>query len=397
MRLKIAFIFILSILIPTALLAYFGLQAVRSERSIVERSMKERYEATADIIESEIDSTLSVVSPELSKNKQLVESIILDQAAIFKGQAVVTDDKGTILGGVDQNGLGEPMVTRHLKKMPYTISIYERYPVLLERYEDRKKALYFYIIIITLSAVTILAGGLFTLDALSKQWALAELKSEFVSGLSHDLRRPLTSIRMFSEMLKDNLVANDEKKREYYTAINSESERLTQLANNILDFSRIESGRKTRSLKNEDIGKIVKEASEYFLSYNIDESHPVSVSIQEGLPPLKVDASAVSQAVLNLLSNAAKYSEAGQEIHIAVRKKANEIALEVTDKGVGIPRPEQKKIFRKFYRVHRGDSDVEGSGLGLALVKYAAEIHGGRVAVESEVGKGSKFSIILPV
>jgi signal transduction histidine kinase len=397
MRLKIVLIFLLSILIPTALLAYFGLQAVRSERSIVERSMKERYEATADIIEGEIDSTLSVMSPELLKNKALVESIILDQASIFKGQALISDEKGAILGGADRKDMGKPMVTRHLKKMPYSILVYEKYPVLMERYENRKKALYFYITIIMLSVVLILAGGLFTLNALSKQWALAELKSEFVSGLSHDLRRPLTSIRMFSEMLKDNIVSTEEKKREYYTAIHSESERLTQLANNILDFSRIESGRKEGRFKNENIGKLVRESVDYFLSYNTEEAHPITVVIQEGLPTLKMDSSAISQAILNLLSNAAKYSDPGQGINVVVRKRMNDIVVEVIDKGVGIPPGEQKKIFRKFYRVHRGDSDVEGSGLGLALVKYAAEVHGGRVHVESEVGVGSKFSLVLPV
>ncbi len=384
-------------MIPTALLAYFGLQAVRSERDIVERSMRERYETMADIVEGEIDSTVSVLSQESVKNKALIESIVLDQASIFKGQTVISDDKGAVLGGAGYESLGEPMVKRRLSNLPYTISVYERSPALLEGYEKRRKVLYSYITIIALSAVSILAGGMLTLNALSKQWRLAELKSEFVSGLSHDLRRPLTSIRMFSEMLKDGLVAGDEKRAEYYKAINSESERLTQLANNILDFSRIESGRKTRTLKNEDIGKLAEEAVDYFISYNTDEAHPVKVTIQDSIPTVKVDASAISQAVLNLLSNAAKYSQSGQEIGVEVKKRLNDIAIEVTDKGVGIPPGEQKKIFRRFYRVHRSDSDVEGSGLGLALVKYAAEIHGGRVIVESEVGKGSKFSIVLPV
>ena len=398
MRLTVALIFILSILIPTTLLAYFGLKAVRSEKSIFENSVKQRYEAMADIVESEVDTTVAGLSRELLKDKPFIESIISDQASIFKGQVVITDDKGSALsGGPSGKDRGQLMASQRMKKLPYTISVYERYPLFIERYEQRRKALYAFIGIIAMSAVAILGGALFTLSALSKQWQLAELKSEFVSGLSHDLRRPLTSIRMFSEMLKDNLAATEEKKREYYEIINAESERLTQLANNILDFSRIETGRKARKFKDEDIAKLVKETVDHFISYNRDEERNVALSMQNGLPRLKVDTAAVSQAVLNLLSNAVKYSPSGKGVKVNVRKRIKDIAIEVIDEGIGIPRGEQKKIFRKFYRVQKGDSDVEGSGLGLALVKYAAKIHGGRVELVSEVGKGSKFTFVLPV
>ena len=396
MKLTVALIFILSILIPTTLLAYFGLKAVRSEKSIFENSVRQRYEAMADIVESEVDTTVAGLSNGLLQDKPFIESIISDQASIFKGQVVITDDKGTVLGG-DGKNRGQLMVTQRMKRLPYTISVYERYPLFIERYEERQKALYAYIFIIAVSAVAILGGALFTLSALSKQWQLAELKSEFVSGLSHDLRRPLTSIRMFSEMLKDNLAATDEKKREYYGIINAESERLTQLANNILDFSRIETGRKARKFKDEDIAKLVKETVDHFISYNRDEERNVALSVQDGLPRLKVDTAAVSQAVLNLLSNAVKYSPTGKGVKLNVRKRIKYIAIDVSDEGIGIPRVEQKKIFRKFYRVQKGDSDVEGSGLGLALVKYAAKIHGGRVELVSEVGKGSKFTLVLPM
>ncbi|MDD5428345.1 MAG: ATP-binding protein [Candidatus Omnitrophica bacterium] len=397
MRLKVTLIFTLSILIPTVLLAYFGLKAVRSERSIVERSMQERYETMADIIENEIDTTLAGVSRSFVKNKTVVELIILDQASLFKDQVSVHRADGSVLGEADKKYLKNPVVTRRLKNLPYTLTVYERYPALLERYEDRKKALYFYVTIIAISAVLILAGAAFTLGALSRQWQLAELKSEFASSLSHDLRRPLTSIRMFSEMLKDNLVASDEKRREYYTAINSESERLTQLANNILDFSRIENGRKVKHLKQEDVARLVKETVDYFQSYSLDEAHPVSISIPQGLPFIRIDASTISQAILNLLSNAAKYSDPGKAIKVSVKKRLKDLAIEVADEGTGVPKSEQKKIFRKFYRVHKDTADVEGSGLGLALVKYAAEIHGGRVELVSKVGEGSRFTLTLPL
>lgn len=395
MRLKIALLFILSILIPTTLLAYFGLQAVQSERNIVERSVRQRYEAMADVIENEIDTALSGLSKDAINDKSLLEPVLRDQTSLFSDQAAIFDDKGNALGA--NKGRGQLMVTRRLKELPYTIAVFEPYSFSLESYEKRKKVLYFYVTLIATSVVLILGGGAFTFSALSQQWRLAELKSEFVSGLSHDLRKPLTSIRMFSEMLKYNVVPNEEKKQEYYNVINAESERLTQLANNILDFSLIESGRKRHRFKETDIGKLVRETADYFISYNIGEEHHIALSIQDNLFPIKVDASAVSQALLNLLSNAVKYSPPGKEIKVNVYKKQNGVAIEVADEGIGIPRPEQKKIFRRFYRVRRVASDVEGTGLGLALVKYAAQIHRGRVMVQSEEGKGSKFTLILPV
>ncbi|MDD5136770.1 MAG: HAMP domain-containing sensor histidine kinase [Candidatus Omnitrophica bacterium] len=398
MRLKIALIFILSILIPTALLSYFGLKAVRSEKVIVESSIKQRYEAMANIVESEIDATLSGLSPELLKDRPFIESIISDQASLFKGQIVILNNKGSAVGGTGAaKDRGQLMVMRPMRNLPYTIAAYERFPLLIEKYEARKQGLYAYITTICAAAIAILAGALFTLGALSRQWRLAELKSEFVAGLSHDLRKPLTSIRMFSEMLKDGLVPGDGKKEEYYKIINTESERLTQLANNILDFSRIETGSKKHRFKEEDIGKLVKDTADYFLSYNLDEKRPISVSIEKDLPRVKSDAGAISQAVLNLLSNAVKYSPPAKPIKVNVRKRAKEIVVEVIDEGVGIPRNEQKKIFRKFYRVQNLKSEVEGSGLGLALVKYAAEIHGGHVELLSELNKGSKFTLVLPL
>ncbi len=397
MRLKVTLIFILSILIPTALLAYFGLQAVQSEKRIFENSIRQRYESMADVIENEIDTALAALSKEFLRNKRVTESIIIDQLSVFKDQAAISDLSGNPLGGADSRDRGKLMISRRMRSGPYIISVYERYPLVLERYEARSKALYAYVAIIGMSVVAILGGALFTLSALSRQWRLAELKSEFVSGLSHDLRRPLTSIRMFSEMLKDNLVPTEEKRREYYNVINIESERLTQLANNILDFSRIESGRKDHKFKTEDIGKLVKETTDYFLSYNLDDDHPVKVFIAAGLPAIKIETSAVSQAILNLLSNAVKYSPQSKEIKVNAYRSASHVVIEVIDEGIGIPRKEHKKIFRKFYRVREDTSEVEGSGLGLALVKYAAEIHGGRITVESEVGKGSKFTLVLPV
>lgn len=396
MKAKIAFIFLLAIFIPTSFLAYFGLLAVRSEKSIVERSIRQKYEAIADIVEGEIRSALNRAQKELLDNPKYVEYLVTEQASIFKDEVAILDKEGRQTG---QKARGDkPMLIRELKDVPYAIAVYERYPLLLNKVEQKKQNLYLYMSIIWLSALSILAGSFFTLSALSRQWRMAQLKNEFVQHLSHELRRPLTSIRMFSEMLKTGRVPSEDKKQEYYGIVAAESERLTHLANNVLDFSRIETGRKSHSFKKEDLAKVVTDVVERFKNYIMEETHPVSLNIEEGLPPVNVDESAISQAIMNLLTNAEKYSPPGKKIRVNLLRKDKTAIVEVMDQGIGIPRSEQEKIFQKFYRVsHKDVVQAEGSGLGLTLVKYVAEAHGGGIKVESEEGKGSKFSLVLPI
>ncbi|MFH1189710.1 MAG: ATP-binding protein [Candidatus Omnitrophota bacterium] len=397
MRVKIVLIFILSVLIPTALLAYFGLQAVRSEKAIVETNIRRVYESMADVVEDEIKTALYGLSESFLKDKAKVESILINQASMFNYQVKIFNDAGKPLGGELPKELGAPVLRKNIKGISYIIAVYEKYPVLIKGLGDRKNRLTSYMAMIIFSALFVLGGSFFTLSALSREWRLTELKSEFVSSLSHDLRRPLTSIRMFSEMLKNNTVPSEEKKREYYNIISSESEQLTNLANNILDFSRIERGRKKYEFRDEDITKIVGVTVERFKSYMAHESCKVSLAMDPDIPVLKVDADSISQAVTNLLTNAFNYSPFDKEIKVNVVKKPGEVAVEVIDNGMGIPRNEQKKIFRRFYRVESKDMNVEGSGLGLTLVKYAAEAHHGKIVVESKEGRGSKFSLVLPV
>jgi len=405
MQLKMALIFTVSILIPTAFLAYFGLGAVRSEQAIVERNIKERYKAMADVVEGGIRSTLADMPEELSGNRQYLESVLLGETTIFKDEVRIFNREGKKIKGPGRSfadagrkeTLAEADFSRPISGFPYTIAVYERHPALLAKLEQKKKGLYLYIALIGTSAFAILCGGFFTLRALTREWRMAELKAEFVMHLSHDLRRPLTSIRMFAEMLKDGRVPSEEQKSHYYGIISDESERLAHLANNILDFSRIEMGRKRYDLKEENITTLVKSAVEQFKSRMRDEKRRVSLNIEEGIPPVKLDATAVSQALVNLLANAAKFSPAEREITVNLLRRRNDDVIEVIDGGIGIPRAEQKKVFRKFYRTaQKQTTETEGTGLGLTLVKYTALAHGGRVEIESEEGKGSKFSLILP-
>ena len=411
MRIKIAVFFILTILIPTALLAHFGLLSVRNEKEIVERSMRQKYAAMAAIVEEEIKAELSQAPAHVLGDPQQWNAILLNSAGMFKDEVVLFDRRGAVLGGKSGKAIGDAVFTRPLRGLPYTIGVYEKYPALLANLEAKKKGLVFYISIIIFSVFSILGGSIFTLSALANEWRQARLKGEFASHLSHDLRRPLTSIRMFSEMLKNGDVPNEDKRKEYYGIISEESDKLTLLANNILDFSRIESGRRKYNIKEEDITRIVREAVERFKVYTIKEGRSIALFVdpadegwekrekgEGGYPIVKVDAGAIAQAIMNLLTNADKYSPADKQIKVNLKRAKKTVAIEVIDRGEGIPQEEIKRIFQKFYRVPRKDvASVEGSGLGLALVKYTVEAHGGHVEVESKKGRGSTFRIILPV
>jgi len=411
MKSKIAFFFILTILIPTSLLAYFGLLSVRNEKVIVEKGMRQKYEAMAGIIEEEIRTGLSETPEALLGDPDHWKSVLLKGADVFKDEVFLFDLAGHPLDN-SQRELAQAGYARKAHNLPYIIAVYERHPNLLKNLEEKQEGLAFYISIIIFSVFSILGGSIFTLSALSREWRQARLKSEFTAHLSHDLKRPLTSIRMFSEMLKNDHVPSEEKKKEYYDIISEESDKLTNLANNILDFSRIEEGRRKYNIRDEDITRIVRETVERFKVYTAREAKNIKLTMDSppseadskknggrpGYPVVRLDAGAISQALMNLLTNADKYSPGDGTIVVQVRNEKKHVVIDVGDQGEGISKAAQKKIFEKFYRALRKDvAEVEGSGLGLALVKYTAEAHGGKVKVDSQEGGGSIFSITLPM
>lgn len=244
----------------------------------------------------------------------------------------------------------------------------------------------------------LLLGIILTLRAASREMSLAAAKSSFVSNVSHELKTPLTLIRLYAETLELDRVKDDQQAKDFLRTINGETRRLTQLINNILDFSKIEAGRKEYRFVSSDVAEVVETVLRTYEYQLTDAGFEVSTRIDHGLPMVAIDAEAVSQAVVNLLNNATKYSEDAKKIEVAVAARDSHIAIEVADHGIGIPRSEQQKIFEKFYRVSTTlVHNTKGSGLGLALVKHVVEAHGGRVLVDSELGRGSRFTILIPI
>jgi signal transduction histidine kinase len=254
------------------------------------------------------------------------------------------------------------------------------------------------LLLIGAAIALLLIGLILALRATTREMKLVEAKTTFVSNVSHELKTPLALIRLFAETLELGRVRSPEEAHEYYRIINRESRRLTRLINNILDFSRIEAGRRHYQFVETDVAQVIAEVLQSYDYQMTNAGFEVQTDIQPGLPLALIDREALAQAVLNLLDNAVRYSAQARRIEVSLHPRGGDIAIEVVDHGIGIPRAEHQRIFEKFYRVSKGlVHDTKGSGLGLAIVKHIVEAHRGRVTVESAPGKGSRFTILLPI
>jgi signal transduction histidine kinase len=262
---------------------------------------------------------------------------------------------------------------------------------------SRKILTYNYTVLAALCLLMI--GGVWlTYRNVSREMNLARLKSDFVANVSHELRTPLALIRLYAETLELGRLTAKEKYQEYFRIIREESERLTALINNILDFSRIEAGRKEYEFKETNLADLVRSTLDSYRFQIEQNGFAFEENISSDIPPVIVDREAIARSLLNLVNNALKYSKEQKYIGVSLYRANSRVNLEVRDRGIGIPPNEQEKIFEKFYRC--GDPlvhNIKGSGLGLSLVRHIARAHGGDVLVESAPEKGSKFTIALPL
>jgi two-component system phosphate regulon sensor histidine kinase PhoR len=245
-----------------------------------------------------------------------------------------------------------------------------------------------------MSFAIILLGAIFFLYAAEKERRLNVLKSELIANVSHELKTPLSVIRMFGDMLGSGRVPSEQRRHEYLAIICRESERLTSLIDNILDFSALEGGKRPYRLEKGDVAEAVGRALATFRYRSEQDGVEIHVEQSDGLPPVLIDEEAIALAVINLLDNAVKYG--GQTpIEVELSKKRSSVEISVRDHGPGIPTESLHRVFERFYRGPYASS-ARGSGIGLSLVQHIAQAHGGRAWARNAPGGGAIVGFSIP-
>jgi len=288
-------------------------------------------------------------------------------------------------------------VTRNLDEsgLPWRLQVRPRQPALLQADLVRRQKLYLALFVAVMALLVF--GSYLTGRTVRKELEIARLKSDFVSVVSHEFRSPLTSVRQLGEMLMRGRVPSEERRQQYYELITRESDRLARLMERVLDFSRMEEGRKQYRFEPLDTTAWLRALAQDFQAEVAAQGVSIEAVVPDELPLLVADREALTSAVQNLLDNAVKYSPGCKTVWLEAEPGDSSLVIRVRDRGVGIAEQDRKHIFEKFYR---GGSEtsrrVKGVGLGLSLVKQIAAAHRGSVQVESRPGQGSTFTITLP-
>jgi two-component system phosphate regulon sensor histidine kinase PhoR len=254
------------------------------------------------------------------------------------------------------------------------------------------------LLVIGVMDIILLFGAWLIFRNVRKQIELSQLKSDFVSSVSHEIRTPLALITIYIETLEMGRVKDAAKIREYYTIILNETTRLSGIVNRILNFSQIESNKRKYTFAEEGINEIVENAANSFRHSVENKGFTYSFIPAKDLPRMSADKEAITDALVNLVDNAMKYSTDAKEIVVRTGKSERYVWVEVEDHGIGISEKNQKYIFDKFYRVTETNlaNKVKGSGLGLAIVKHIVDAHNGMINVQSTPGTGSRFRLSFP-
>jgi len=310
----------------------------------------------------------------------------------------VRGQDGRVLAISDKAPSGMPSYrTGFVDNFPrWSLELYSLNPRFLQTLLASRQRVFFFMFLLIAGILGF--GLILAVRAVSHELELARMKSDFVSTVSHEFKSPLTSIRQLAEMLQAGRVPSEDRRRQYYDVLVEQSERLSLLIENILSLAKIEDGRKRFEFKPVEIGALLRETVAPISDRVRHDGFTIEMETEGGPHVIIADGPALAQAVTNLVDNAVKYSGDARRVILRSSVRGPDLVVSVRDFGQGIPRDEQAKVFDRFYR--GGDPltrSVKGSGLGLTLVKEIIDAHRGKVLIESEPGRGSTFSIVLPL
>ena len=309
----------------------------------------------------------------------------------------LADAEGHAFGGQWVEGPAQQALRSSMQaQLPWTLQVTGLDPsTFMAEMTERRRL--FWAGLATMGAL-VLAAGYAIVRSVTRELKVARLQGDFVSAVSHEFRTPLASLCHLSELLAAGRVPSDQRRQEYYQALQHESERLHRLVESILDFRRMEVGAHEYQLEALAATTLVRAVAEEFAQEVQERGYTVEIQVEESLPRVRADREALRRAIWNILDNAVKYSPDCKTVWLDASRGGDRVAIRVRDQGLGIARKEQEKIFEKFYRAaHAKAAGVRGTGLGLAMVQHIVTAHRGQLQVESRPGAGSTFTILLPL
>jgi two-component system phosphate regulon sensor histidine kinase PhoR len=339
---------------------------------------------TAIIVYDEEELLGSLLAP-------LIEDVGEDRVAN------IVDDKNRVIFGQSIEDAGEYVVSR---RFPSTLYKW-RLQVAMKAaalFASSAEAKWFSEVLLVPATVTVIAFGFIILGlVVVRERRLNRLQSEFIANVSHELKTPLSLIRMYGELLLMGSVKDAVKAKSYHEVILRETERLTGLIDNVLNLARIEGGKGVYEFATASPREVVERSVELARHRVAKSGVGIELAMASGLPSIVVDEHAIALAIVNLVDNAAKYAIGTDFVGVEVHREGSWLCIDVYDHGIGIPQEHLRRVFERFYRVpSQGTKQPRGSGIGLCLVKHIAEAHGGDVIVISAPGVETRFSIRIP-
>ncbi len=312
-------------------------------------------------------------------------------------RVALTDSEGqTIFGRLPEPADRVAVRTAAVTRLPWTIHVTGNgFTDTAPGFVARRRLLLAGLLVLTLLLVV---SSYFIVRAMTRELAVGRLQSDFVASVSHEFRSPLTSMRQLSSMLVQDRLPKEEQRQRCYELLASESERLERLVEGLLDFGLMEAGEVRYRFEGIDAGELARDIVAAFQGTVAAKGYQVDLSLPASVCRICADRDALGRAIWNLLDNAVKYSPENRTVRIEVAPQEDRLAIIVTDRGIGIPAAEQKSIFQKFVRgANSREAGIKGAGLGLAMVKHIVAAHGGEIRLESTQGKGSRFTILIPM